>query len=238
MQRENTKTNVGFLMVLLMILTLIGFYPTYISKFPAFKNLTNVHHFHGAMMMTWFVLLIVQPFLIRYKKYEIHRILGKISYVVAPLVLLSIFLAARGEYYRDLEYITEDQNLAGLALDITNLVAFGVCYTLAMFNTHNTPYHMRYMVSTAILMLGPGVMRVIAIYEVFGPMNFPTNVLYTYAIGISISIALIIYDLIKGLPYKPYLVVIGLMIGISFVYLNRMSDWWLAISGKIVKWTF
>lgn len=238
MQRENTKTNVGFLMVSLMILTLIGFYPTYISKFPGFKNITNIQHFHGAMMMAWFVLLIIQPFLIRYKKYEIHRTLGKLSYVVAPLVLVSIFLAARSEYYRDLEYATEDQSLGGLALDITNLVAFGVCYTLAILNRHNTAYHMRYMVCTAILILGPGVMRIIAIYEIFGPIDFPTNVFYTYAIGISISVGLIIYDLIKGLPYKPYLVVIGLMIGICFIYLYRMSDWWLAIAGKIVKWTF
>src|SRR6186713_475252 len=86
-----SKTNAGFLIVFLMLLTLAGFYPTYISKFPAFENITNVQHFHGAMMMIWFSLLIVQPFLIGYKKHDVHRTLGKLSYVVVPVVLYSIF---------------------------------------------------------------------------------------------------------------------------------------------------
>ena len=92
MQPGHTKLNVGFLIIFLMIITLIGFYPTYISKFPSFTDITSIHHFHGAMMMIWFLLLIIQPFLIGYKKYTIHRTLGKLSYVIAPLVLFSIFL--------------------------------------------------------------------------------------------------------------------------------------------------
>jgi hypothetical protein len=221
-----------------MIITLIGFYPTYISKFPSFTNITTIHHFHGAMMMTWFLLLIIQPFLISYNKYTIHRTLGKLSYVIAPLVLFSIFLAARGEYYRDTQYQTENEGLAGLALDLTNIVAFAICYLLAILNRHNTPYHMRYMICTAILMLGPGMMRVIAVYKIFGDIDFPTNVLYTYAISIGISLGLIIYDLIKRNPYKPYLVVIALMAGIYITYLYRMSDAWLGIAKKIAELTF
>ena len=59
---QASKTNSGYLLVGLMFLTLIGFYPTYISKFPEFNGITTVHHFHGAMMMLWFVFLIVQQF--------------------------------------------------------------------------------------------------------------------------------------------------------------------------------
>ncbi len=51
------KTNSGFLIAGLMVLTLIGFYRTYISKFPYFEGVTTIHHFHGAMMMVWFVML-------------------------------------------------------------------------------------------------------------------------------------------------------------------------------------
>jgi hypothetical protein len=232
MVTDHKKSNAGFLIIFLMLVTLAGFYPTYISKFPAFENVTNVHHFHGAMMMTWYFLLVIQPFLIRYKKYKIHRMLGKVSYVVAPLVLYSIFLAAQHEYYRDMTYHTKDESLAGLALDITSLVAFAVCYVLAIVNIRNTLIHMRYMIGTVLIIMGPGILRIIAVYEPFGDLKFPTVVLYSYLICASIAVGLIIYDLVNSKPYKPYLTM-AFIIGIYLTYLNRMSDWWLAIAGTI-----
>jgi hypothetical protein len=90
MNHRSNASTAGVLIIALMLLTLAGFYPTYISKFPTFENVTKVHHFHGAMMMMWVSLLAVQPFLIAYKKYKIHRTLGQVSYVVAPIVLYSI----------------------------------------------------------------------------------------------------------------------------------------------------
>ena len=233
MTTDPKKNNAGFLIVALMLLTLVGFYPTYFRKFPVFENVTTVQHFHGAMMMIWFSLLVVQPFLIRYKKYKIHRTLGKVSYVIAPLVLYSIFLASQHEYYRDTLDLTENKSLAGLALDMTSLVAFGICYILAIVNRKNTPLHMRYMVGTALIIMGPGIMRIIAVYEIFGDIRFPTVVLYTYIICVVIGIGLIAYDLMKNNPYKPYLVTLGLTVGIYLTYLNRMSDWWQTIAGAI-----
>ena len=218
-----------------MLLTLAGFYPTYISKFPAFERVTNVQHFHGAMMMIWFSLLIVQPFLIGYKKHDVHRTLGKLSYVVVPVVLYSIFLAAQHEYYRDRTRLTENESLAGLSLDISSLIAFGVCYVLAIISRRNTSLHMRYMIGTALIIMGPGIMRIIAVYDVFGDISFPTVVLYTYLICAGIGVGLLAYDLTQGKPYKPYLVAVGLTVGIYLIYLNRMSAWWLAVAGVIAS---
>ena len=235
MTTDPKKNNAGFLIIALMLLTMAGFYPTYISKFPTFENVTNVQHFHGAMMMVWFSLLVVQPFLIRYKRYEIHRTLGKVSYIIAPLVLYSIFLASKYEYYRDTTHLTNDKSLAGLALDMTSLVAFGICYILAIINSKTTPLHMRYMVGTALIIMGPGIMRIIAVYEIFGDISFPTVVLYTYIICVVIGMGLIAYDLMKNKPYKPYLVAVGLTVGIYLTYLSRMSDWWQTIAGAIAE---
>ena len=230
---DQRKTNAEFLITALMLLTLIGFYPTYISKFPAFEHVTTVHHFHGAMMMLWFALLVAQPFLISYKQYKIHRALGKVSYVVAPLVMYSIFLASQHEYYRDIEELPENKSLAGLSLDITSLVAFGVCYALAVINRKNTPLHMRYMVGTALIIMGPGIMRIIVIYQIFGDISFPTAVLYTYLISLAIGVGLLVYDVMKTKPYKPYLTAVALMTAIYLTYVYRMSDWWQTIAGAI-----
>lgn len=227
------KTNGAILVIVLMIVTLVGFYPTYISKFPSFEDVTTVHHFHGAMMMLWFSFLIVQPLLITYKKYSLHRALGKISYVVAPLVLYSIFLASQHEYYRDLTHSTEAESLAGLALDMTSIVAFGICYGLAIRNVKNTQVHMRYMVGTILIMMGPGIMRIVLVYQPFSQVSFPTGVLYTFIISLGIGLALLAFDLLKGKPYKPYLVALSLMTGIYLAFIYRMSDWWQAIAGAI-----
>ena len=225
----------GVLILALMMLTLAGFYPTYISRFPTFDNVTNVQHFHGAMMMIWFSLLVVQPFLIAYKKYDIHRTLGKLSYVVAPVVLYSIFLASQHEYYRDRTHLTEHESLAGLSLDISSLIAFGVCYVLAIINRKNTPLHMRYMIGTALIIMGPGIMRIIAVYDVFGDISFPTVVQYTQLICAGIGLGLVVHDLTQSKPYKPYLIAVGLTVGIYLIYLNRMSAWWLAVAGAIAS---
>ncbi len=161
--------------------------------------------------------------------------MGRLWYVVAPIVLYSIFLAAQYEYYRDLTHLTEDESLAGLSLDITSLIAFGICYVLAIINTNNTPLHMRYMIGTALIIMGPGIMRLIAVYKLFGDITFPTVVLHAFLTSAGIGVGLPAYDLTQSKPYKPYLVVVGLTVGIYLTYLNRMSDWWLAVADAIAS---
>lgn len=53
-------------------------------------------------MALWLIMLIAQPFLIKYKKLSWHRVLGKASYVLVPLILITAFLLIRNEYYRNL----------------------------------------------------------------------------------------------------------------------------------------
>jgi hypothetical protein len=148
---------------------------------------------------------------------------------------MELLLAAQHEYYRDRTQATEDESLAGLSLDITSLMAFGICYVLAIINTNNTPLHMRFMIGTALIIMGPGIMRLIAVYELFGDIRFPTVVLYTYLICAGIGVGLLAYDLTQRKPYQPYLVAVGLTVGIYLTYLNRMSAWWLTVAGGIAS---
>ena len=95
-QKENTmQRNIVFLFIGIWLCAIIGFHKTYTIHFPQFKGFRWEHHFHGAMLMSWFLLLIIQPILIRFDKNNIHRSLGKISYVLVPLVCYSLFLVTR-----------------------------------------------------------------------------------------------------------------------------------------------
>jgi hypothetical protein len=231
--------HIGLLIILFMLIVLAGFYPTYFSKFPTFAGFTNAHHFHGVMMVSWFSLLIVQPFLIQNKRFALHRTFGKISYVILPILLYSIYLVTLKEYYKDLPH-TSEEDLAGddVALNLLNLISFGTCYLLAIINRHKTTYHSRYMISTAILMLAPGTIRAILVYGIISEANYSAVIYSAYGFSIAICLGLILIDRIKGYPYKPYIVVAGMMVTLCVVYFFRGSTWWLWTSRKIVEWIF
>jgi hypothetical protein len=81
----NIYHNLGYWFLFLILLVLAGFYSSYFLVF--FQPTPSIIHIHFTLMTLWIVMLIVQPFLIKYKKVAIHRMLGKISYVLVPLVL-------------------------------------------------------------------------------------------------------------------------------------------------------
>jgi uncharacterized membrane protein len=93
----NVYYNLGYWFLLLIVLVFAGFYPSYFSTF--FEPKSSILHIHFTLMTLWVAMLITQPFLIKYKKLAIHRMLGKISYVLVPLVLASAFFMIRYSYY-------------------------------------------------------------------------------------------------------------------------------------------
>jgi len=170
----NIYYNLGYWFLLLILLVLAGFYTSYFSVF--FHPKPLIIHIHFVLMALWISLLIIQPFLIKYQKRAIHRMLGKISYVLIPLILVSTFLMIRFSYYRfsnDLhqqaalglnQFNTEQilkQAATFEAIALFWLVVFALFYSLAVINRRNTAVHSRYMVAAALTVLGPTVDRII-----------------------------------------------------------------------------
>ncbi|MCO5935899.1 hypothetical protein NAF17_10120 [Mucilaginibacter sp. RB4R14] len=232
---EKTYQNVSYFVVVILAFVIWGFFRTYFVLFPSFNGITNVQHFHGLMMLSWFGMLIVQPFLIRYKKYELHRNFGKVSYVLVPLILLSIFLVSKGQYQRLAPTIPKVQNIAGLALNLPDIFAFGALYILAIVHKSNSAYHMRYMIATAFLMLGPGVGRAMIIY---GGVPFPLAIEYSLLLTDALAIGFIIYDAINKRPYKPYLITLCILVGMHLIWEFQMSAPWQAVAGKFAQLFF
>ncbi|UUZ46980.1 hypothetical protein LP420_25550 [Massilia sp. B-10] len=72
--------------VLLLLVALVGFFPSYYSKLGSGQF---AHQFHGAMATLWMVLLISQAYLMRQRKIALHRALGKASIVLAALFVVA-----------------------------------------------------------------------------------------------------------------------------------------------------
>src|SRR5688500_6184127 len=97
----NIYHNLGYWFLLLIVLIVPAFYTTYFTTL--FHGHLPIIHIHFVLVMLWIAMLITQPFLIKFKKLSTHRLLGKVSYVLVPLLLISAFLMIRISYYRQID---------------------------------------------------------------------------------------------------------------------------------------
>ena len=200
-----------------------GFYSTYTSEFPNFINKTATIHIHGIFLMMWMVLLIVQPLLINMGRTQLHRNIGKVSWVLGPLIIATMFLVGRGSYGRSIGNFPEPQILATMVLDIRGYISFAMFWALAMYFRKNSASHMRYMIATGILAIGPGVGR--GLISTFG-VDFPNALTITDAADLVIVGFLLGYDLYRKKNYKPFLVVFIVLLVGSLLWQLRESELW------------
>lgn len=193
---EKGYRNIGYIFLLFIPLTFLGFYKTYFVLSPEFEGTVDLYtHLHALVASIWITLLIAQPLLIRYRNFKLHRFFGKISYVVFFALILSFIPQMIKEYGKNLIPLN-----AGF--DIVLLVLF---YTLAIKHKNKVAVHMRYMIAIALIFLGPTLGRIIFIllgWEGLGSFHIP------YVAVIGILLGLIIWDKKNNRTYKPYVVAV------------------------------
>jgi len=147
----------AFHFIALLLLAIVGFWETYFSQI--LNDHSRYIHFHAATMMLWMLMLISQSFLIRYKKYSLHRLLGKFSYFLVPVLTVSLILLAHSQitiYDYGLSY----RRLYLLFLQLSLLVIFLIAYSMAILYRHSAAYHARYMICTSLTLIDPAIARI------------------------------------------------------------------------------
>ena len=206
--------NLGYFFLILLGLVFLGFFKTYFGLFPRFNaETTPVVHFHFFVQSLWVCILITQPLLIRYEKFKIHRLIGKLTYVLAPLIVVSIILmwqkgitdpATENSPANYLRYLLK--NHFHSLCDMLLLIAF---YSLAIFNKQTTKVHMRYMIAIALLYIDPTLSRLVNYWFNVSDSNSDLiTILFTDAI----LLGLICYDIKYNRSYKPYLFALSLFL--------------------------
>ena len=144
------------------ISAVVGFWPDYLSRI--LDEPAAVVHIHGALMSLWLALLISQAYLIRSNRRAIHRQIGKLSYVLAPLVFVSIATIRHNAMIETGDPIIEQD----LRLLFPNVIGqplmFAFAYGLAIYYRHDPATHARFMLCTPIPMAGPIFNRVMGFY--------------------------------------------------------------------------
>ena len=207
---EKQYSNIGFIFFLLIPLTFLGFYKTYFVLAPEFVGTIDIYtHVHAFTATLWMTLLISQPLLIRYKNYNLHRTLGKASYFVFSVLILSFIPQMIKEYGRG----TFPLNAS---FDVVLLIVF---YILAMLNKKNVTIHMRYMIAITLIFIGPTLGRIIYITLDLDYLRFLE---IPYILVNVLFVGLILWDKANSRKYQPYLVALsGFTIYLAALYILK-----------------
>ena len=122
-----------------------------------------------------------------------HRALGKGSYVVFSLLILSFIPMMINQQ--------ASGNSSFLLFPIADVTLLLFFYTRAIIHKKVTPIHMRYMIGTAIVFLDPTLGR---IPEGFWGAGLIAGATLTFSIINLLLIGLIFFDYKHKAPYRPY----------------------------------
>ncbi|RFS22697.1 hypothetical protein DVR12_12960 [Chitinophaga silvatica] len=223
-------SRISMLFVLILVVLTWGFYNTYLIFFPSFKGFKFIQHFHGVIMLAWMIMLIIQPLLIRFGKLSLHRVIGRSSFLLAPLVVISIFLLAKMGFNRSEPPLPYSVKIGDIVLPILSMLAFALFYSLAIINRRFTYNHLRYMIGTGVLMIGPGLGRALTIYF---HISFPMSVTYVLLLITVITVALLLNDLLRKNNYTAFAVMSVVNLIVFLTYELRMEQPWQSIGGFI-----
>lgn len=215
-------------MASLMLLAIIGFWPTYFSQLFGPGGFNGYFHFHAAMATLWIIILIIQPVLIRTKRYALHRRIGTIAHIVLALFFLSVILLTHHQLSS-----AESIRYVSAFIPCRDLVIVGVAYTIAMRYDQVIGIHARGMIATGIAFIEPSLIR--AISSVFPDLDHK----YYWTIGITYVIIMLL--IIIGRKQKPGRWVFPLILGIYIVahviiirrlplgYFEDAVDWFVSL---------
>lgn len=210
--------------ILAAALTIFAFSPSYFNRL---TSTDNAHHFHGITATLWLVLLIIQPFLYKTGKLKWHRRIGKLSFLLVPLIIISalnmvqIMMIRKDSFPPLVPY-----QLA--FIDFVTLIQFLLFYILAIYKRKEIQLHARYMVCTVLGPLIPALTRLL--FRFPGIDNFNKSLNISYIIIEIVLVLLLLDDKRTGKIHLPYLLALVLFM-LQHLLMNFASQWefWIKI---------
>lgn len=174
--------------VLLLALAVFGFWKPYFSQLGAAQGMA---HLHAAAMLAWIGMLVAQPLLIRSRRLAWHRRIGRASYVVVPLIVVSALVLAQLRIRQVPPEMLPVQQFI-LFLGVSMAILFAVVWGLAIRHRRDPALHARYMAGTALALIDPSMARVLIFWIPSVPPPFYQWI--TFGLVYAILLLLIVLD--------------------------------------------
>lgn len=208
-----------------LLVALVAFWPSYLSQLGAQSAYT---HLHAVLATLWILMLIAQPTLIRKRHLDWHRVLGRVSYGLAPLIIISIVLLAHSR----IAGLTEEA-FAGqiyvLYLQVSLVTLFGLSYGLAVLKRRNMALHARFMICTGFTLIDPVVIRLMIWADSAPGWNYQW---FTFGLTDLVILALIWVerDARRGRWVFPIMLPVFLLSQLPAVLQLTNAEWWQAFA--------
>ncbi len=145
-----TYRSVYIYLALVIPVSIFAFWKTYfgiIGDLPA--TTTPSLHVHATLMCLWLIMLVAQAWFIRTKRFRPHRWVGRSSYVIAPLMILSSLITIHGFFNHAPKDETLTQAFRLNELGFGMVLAFAITWGLAIAYRRQAELHIRLIISTA-----------------------------------------------------------------------------------------
>ncbi|MBC7771411.1 MAG: hypothetical protein H7210_02835 [Pyrinomonadaceae bacterium] len=142
---------------MLMALALIAFWPGYLA-IPKLQ-LSGWVHFHAFTGTLWMLVLIAQPWAILSGRRRLHVYLGRISVLLAPLVVVG-FVGLAHSSMQGKAPQAQATDAYFFYIRVVLVTIFVATYVMGWINRRSTPVHSRYMMCTGLALIDPVVHRI------------------------------------------------------------------------------
>lgn len=189
----------------LLFVTLLGFARTfYLRPLTGEPPVGVPLALHGTAWTGWFSLLLLQAYLVRGRRIQLHRTLGVAGAIVAvAAVLSSAWILA----LRDAPYL-ETAPARGFG-NLMALVAFALCVGAGLWYRRRPQVHRRLVLAGSIVVVAPALSRVF--YQPAGSSG-PATVVAT----LGLLASLIVYDVLRNRrPHAATLSALALIFGVA-----------------------
>lgn len=211
----------------LLLLSVFAFWPAYLSK--QFPGLDGYTHFHAVVGLLWLLLLAAQALLIIRARRSMHRALGRLTFVVAPLFVLSSVLLAHYRFSR-MDPGVFEREAYSLYLPLSAALLFSVAYWLGLRTRRVLPLHGRFMACTALLLVDPVLGRFLAFYVLELPRFWHYQVI---TFGLELLVVFVLWRTLPALTPKQD-IFLGFLGAYSVVllmwFVAPRTDTWLSFA--------
>ena len=176
--------------------------------------------FHATVMVSWYVLFIVQTQLIKKRNISTHKKLGLWS------LLLTISILISGIWINYVAYEKVTDTLI-TALNFAALLNFSATYFIGYFYRTRIDWHKRAMLLAGIAIVAPAIARLVIALQLPEPM-----VLLGYLLLI---LSLIIHDIVRDKTNLRFSITLGLgiFLGVAAAASIGTTNLWSAFLSKI-----